>query len=156
VKAAHAVGVPVVVGGRAFGTSGVRAGQIGADAWVPSPRDLPNTIEGLTPDIDGAEAQASDPTEALTALMAQRSSILAEVESRLSPSGWSEPMKSGLSLLVGAVEGALLLSDRALVQEHLVWQSEAFESHGQGDLDALRTTLADVLAPWPDAAAILG
>lgn len=35
INAAHAMGVPVIVGGRAFGDDGRRAATLGADAWAP-------------------------------------------------------------------------------------------------------------------------
>lgn len=59
VQAAHAAGVPVLAGGRAFGSDGRRAHAIGADAWTDDPAELATA----TPELAGRPAEI--PTEVL-------------------------------------------------------------------------------------------
>lgn len=59
VAASHAAGVPVIAGGRAFGTDRSRADRIGADEWVDDPRRIPGLLEEWSPDIAAAENGAN-------------------------------------------------------------------------------------------------
>ncbi len=48
IAAAHAAGVPVIAGGRAFGLTFRRAQAVGADAWAADTPDLSGPVPGLT------------------------------------------------------------------------------------------------------------
>ncbi len=47
IAAAHAEGVPVVVGGAAWGRDDARARRLGADAWLADPAELGDVVRGL-------------------------------------------------------------------------------------------------------------
>jgi hypothetical protein len=47
VALAHELGLPVVAGGRGFGTDGRRAAALGADAWVSSAGEIAGRLPGL-------------------------------------------------------------------------------------------------------------
>jgi hypothetical protein len=63
IAAAHAAGVPVVAGGRAFGRDGLRARALGADAWSSTARGLAALVPTLT--LSGAAVDV--PHEAVVA-----------------------------------------------------------------------------------------
>jgi methanogenic corrinoid protein MtbC1 len=48
IAAAHAAGVPVIAGGRAFGSTSRRAQALGADAWAANAPHLSGPVPGLT------------------------------------------------------------------------------------------------------------
>jgi hypothetical protein len=153
IGAAHAAGVPVLVGGRAFGGSGEWAYLVGADAWAESPRQVPEILESWEPDPTDAEASAIDLTPDLLDLRRRRSSILAAAEDALAGEP-SDRLWAELALLLGAVESSLLVEDDRLITEMLEWQERTLRAHGfeAALADALETALADVS---PRAAAAL-
>lgn len=157
VKAAHSAGVPVIVGGRAFGGSSRRALEIGADAWAETPRDLPRLLESWAPEIATAEEAGKEPSEELKALLDNRTSILANAQSHLTDIGVesAERLRVELDVLLGAVEGAMLLEDGTVVEETVAWQAETLGSHGIQSFDALRQALRSAVASWPTAGSLL-
>jgi methanogenic corrinoid protein MtbC1 len=58
VAAAHHVGVPVLVGGRAFAANAERAARIGADGLATRLRELPDLLQSWTPDPATSESAA--------------------------------------------------------------------------------------------------
>ncbi|MDJ0960797.1 MAG: cobalamin-dependent protein [Acidimicrobiia bacterium] len=64
IAAAHRAGVPVVAGGRGFGSDDRRARRLGADAWLSNPRLLDGLLGRWEPKIEEAEAAAADLDEA--------------------------------------------------------------------------------------------
>jgi methanogenic corrinoid protein MtbC1 len=149
VRESHAVGVPVLVGGRGFGADGVWAAPVGADAWVPSGRDAARALGEWHPDFAAAEATACDPEGPLQSVIEQRSAILAAAQERLmSLSG--EPagarLRSELAMALDAVAAAMLVNDRGLLDEFLAWQGETLAAHGF-DRTGLTHSLSAALVP---------
>jgi methanogenic corrinoid protein MtbC1 len=155
VRESHAVGVPVLVGGRGFGADGVWAAPVGADSWAPSGRAVARALGEWNPDFAAAEASACDPEGPLHSVIGQRSAILAAAEERLmSLSG--EPagarLRSELAMALDAVAAAMLVDDRSLLDEFLAWQRETLTAHGF-DRTGLTLSLSGALAPVaPDVA----
>lgn len=133
IRESHDAGVPVLVGGRAFGPEGAWAGELGADAWVPDPRQVPETLETWQPDPSRAEAEARNPSSDLLDLVSRRAAIIGraqeEFENRVD--GQRDPrLAETLSLLLGAVEASLLVGQATVAAEHLKWQSATLSAHG--------------------------
>ncbi|MEQ3550887.1 cobalamin-dependent protein [Pseudonocardia nematodicida] len=60
ISACQAAGVPVIVGGPAFGTDGRYARLLGADAWAPDARTAAETLRGGLPAPANPHAQPMD------------------------------------------------------------------------------------------------
>jgi methanogenic corrinoid protein MtbC1 len=133
IRACHDVGVPVIVGGRAFGEGGPWAPILGADAWVASPRDVAPLLESWDPDPARAENQARNPSPDLQVFSRSRPIVLARSYSELVqavPNGNASRMLSELNVLLGALEGAMLVGEPAALVDTLRWQRETFDAHG--------------------------
>lgn len=120
VEAAHAVGVPVVAGGRAFGTTPHRALAVGADAWSLDPADL----------VAGPPPLRGDRVEVLPEVLlldAPGPHLLDEAERRLAvvapavvPPG--DPSRASvLADLLRHTAAAVLTGDPTVLQEGLDW-----------------------------------
>lgn len=133
IRAAHQAKVPVVVGGKAFGTDGRWAAAVGADAWVSSLKEVADVVDewvGRGAEVNLEEAPPL-PTE-LTDLLAVRAALLAEAEDELA--GTSDGpvpsrLRSELALLLSSVEAALLTGDDQVVVEMIEWQESALSAH---------------------------
>ncbi len=140
IKASHETGVPVIVGGRAFGEGGRWAPTVGADAWVGSPREVAAVLESWDPNPVGSEAGARDSLEELTALRQSRPLIVAEAYSdvaRAFSEAGAGRLLSEVGLLVGSLEGAVLVGDPEALVETLLWQRETLVAHGISAQEAL-------------------
>lgn len=150
IAAAHEVGVPVVVGGKAFGPDGSWSGAVGADAYVGSLREVAEVVERWAregaPDIGPGRPLPAG----LEQLLANRSSILAGVESRLGDDGARLEGEAGL--LLSSIETALLTGDDSAIGDMLAWQDEMLRAHGL-DAAVVADALAEMLAGVSDEAA---
>jgi MerR family transcriptional regulator, light-induced transcriptional regulator len=133
IRASHSAGVPVIVGGAAFGATGDRAAVLGADAWVNTGREIPQTLASWDPDPGVAEAGAAEPSADLLSLMSRRASVTAAAQQALpaARSGDGDPRLNGeITLLLGAVEAALLVGDDRVLVDMLRWQEDTLTAHG--------------------------
>lgn len=133
VRAGHEAGVPVIVGGRAFGEGGRWAPVVGADAWVGSPRDVVAVLESWDPNPAASEARARDSLEELSTLRQRRPLIVAQAHAevvRAFPGAGAGRLLSEVGLLVGSLEGAVLVGDPEALVETLLWQRETLVAHG--------------------------
>lgn len=137
VAAAHDANVPVLVGGKAFGNEGQWSGAVGADAWVPSLRDVAGLVESWVNEGSPLITPVGALPPALERLVASRSAILARAGAALDASR----LEDEAALLLGAIEGALLTGDGRMVVDMLDWQEKYLSAHG---LDA--SVVADALA----------
>ncbi|HET7847323.1 MAG TPA: cobalamin-dependent protein [Acidimicrobiia bacterium] len=148
VKASHAVGVPVLVGGRAFGENGIWAAGVGADAWVASPREVAALLETWSPDPVAAEAGAKNPGELLERVIDQHNAVLAEAERRLAESlgqAVSARLRSELAIALEAAEASILVEDPTLLTHFLEWQRQTLVAHGFADHNGALESLAGAL-----------
>ncbi|MFP3915342.1 MAG: B12-binding domain-containing protein [Actinomycetota bacterium] len=158
IRAAHAVGVPVVAGGSGFGEGGRWAAALGADAWAPTPREVAGILSSWDPDPREAEAAAADPSPRLRELLERHTSVLASACRRLEPfptPSQSRRLTDELSLLLGAVEASLLVGDDRVISDMARWQRATLAAHGydshRGMVDALEAALGET-APEAEAA----
>ena len=146
IEAAHSVGIPVVVGGKAFGPNGVWADVVGADVCVSSLSEVAPALEHLP--APGKAGRALP--ETLVDLVAVRAAVVAEAEAELAgrtSAGLAPRLRDENRLLESAVESALLVDDEQVVVDMLDWQLSSLQAHGY---DA--TAVADSLQAALDAA----
>ena len=128
IAAAHEVGVPVMVGGAAFGTTPARALAVGADAWATSIEEAHRTANGWS---GGAPplARPKDDREQL-ALAADRQVLveaaMADLAVHFPDMGAYSPWqvtkaREDLEYIVRFVEAALLTGDDTVVVEFVGW-----------------------------------
>jgi methanogenic corrinoid protein MtbC1 len=159
VRAAHAVGVPVVVGGRAFGEEGEWAAAVGADKWVADPRQVPDVLDTWQPDPGTAEAGAVDPSPELVALMEARPAVIAGAVEAFTTEATAGPGARALTetaLLLGAVEASMLVDDDRVIEDMLVWQEATAPVHdydASAIATALRSALTEISLPAATALA---
>jgi len=138
VRIAHDVGVPVMVGGRAFDRDGVRAGMLGADAYVEFAWDAEPTLRQwadarpvlATPRIDPAHEAAQGRLAARTAHLADKLHIRL---SAFAPSGAAAmPMPDRDDVVTGLhqLQAAVLLDDPALFDDFVAWLADLLDRRG--------------------------
>ena len=154
IAAAHAVEVPVVVGGNAFGTDGRWADATGADAWVSSPRELPTMIDQWADSGVTGLGEANELSSGLADLISHRSEIVARTENVLTRDGGTPAAttyRDAANVLLGAVEASLLVGDEEPALDMIRWLRSAAPARGI-DGDGVVTVLIEVLdVPWPEA-----
>lgn len=148
VAAAHAVDVPVLVGGRAFGAGPRRAYAIGADAWAS------DVAGALSTRVMRAGRQCDIPLEALLldsvddgTLGLARERVLAELP-HLSTTGEPQAcLLEDLRWMARFTGAAVLTSDAVIVDDLLAWLCRLRD--GQFAAEVIATCarlLADTLA----------
>lgn len=157
ITAAKEAGVPVVVGGRAFGTDDSRARQLGADAWSASLAGVLPEVEALVQRGSSSSSVPSPPQ--LQALLSEEIEVIAAAHHRLRENvdattadrRWLDE----IAILLGALQGTMLTGDDDVLAETLRWQRAVMARHGYlPDLvsESLREALTD---RFPEAASIL-
>lgn len=157
IRAGHAAGVPVIVGGRGLGTTGAWAAMVGADAWAGEPRDVPGILDSWSPDIEASEAGALDPTPELSELVGLRSAVLAAAQDVLRERSISVDarIRDELSILQGSVEASLLIVDDTPTVEALAWQRSTLAAHRVDQGDAIASALKTALSTISPSAAVV-
>lgn len=158
IRECHDAGVPVLVGGGAFGPDGVWASALGADAWVPEPRQVPETLDTWQPDPSRAEAEARNPSADLLELVSRRAAIIGRAQEQFEDKvgGQRDPRAAEtLFLLLGAIEASLLVEDATVAANHLHWQEVTLEAHGWDVSDALVDSMVQALKEESGSAAAL-
>lgn len=123
IAAAHAQGVPVLAGGRAFGRTSQRAFAVGADAWSDDPAALlaaPPALAGRTCDISPEVLFLDAVDSGVLALAHQRltSTFPSLLQRR---TGSSADAVEDLRSLARATAAGVLTADATIVDELLVW-----------------------------------
>lgn len=145
VAAAHEVGVPVLVGGKGLGSDGQWSEAVGADAYVGSLRDVAGIVSTWVRDGRPQIKRVGELSPGLERLMAARSAILAGAQQSLD----APRLRDEVSLLLGAIESALLTGDDQVAVDMLGWQEMTLAAHGL-DGSAVVEALASPLAELSD------
>lgn len=148
IASAHEAGVPVVVGGKAFGPNGRWATSIGADAWVPSPRDLVDIIDDWAGTAAVQLSHTPPVPEDVSRLAADRLKIIARAEATLRQNPGLLPRSSvrdDLNILQGAVEASLLVGDEEILVEAIQWLRSRSAVSGNDDA-AVTSALLEALS----------
>ena len=149
VRGAHEAGIPVVVGGRAFGADASRAKAIGADEWIGDPKML-DLIGESAWDIAAAESQAL-PADEATALA---ESVPALVEAAIASAPLEVSVTSAredLLLLGQTLAAAVLVDDVTILEELIEWHR--LRNRTQTNVIATDDMVARLAAQLPAEAA---
>ncbi|MFF3307767.1 B12-binding domain-containing protein [Streptomyces sp. NPDC002952] len=168
VTACQAAGVPVMVGGAAFGPDGRYARAVGADAWAPDARDAAAALErGLArPD----PLALHQPVDALPHLADQEYTMvvrtrrqlvrqtLTQLEDRFSPMrGYTDQQREhtaeDLAHIVDYLATALYVADPRLFTTFIVWTADILAARHVPvrSLDPALDLLAGQLKDFPRA-----
>jgi methanogenic corrinoid protein MtbC1 len=123
IDAAHAAGVPVIAGGRAFGRTPRRAEAIGADAWAADPSDL----LGPVPELTGTASEV--PLEALLLDAVSDSMVALAYDRMIGAFPWLEAMtpfqhartREDLRWMARFTAATALTADVTILDEFLSW-----------------------------------
>jgi methanogenic corrinoid protein MtbC1 len=153
IAAAHEVGVPVLVGGRAFGDDSGRAERIGADGHVARLRDLPEVLQSWTPDPSAAERVAVSVTASLTQVLDLRLDVARAalgdlIDETVAPGVQRRRLIDDVVDLVMTLVVAHHLDDPALAADQAGWLARHLEVR-----TARSVTAPDLLARLGDATA---
>lgn len=127
IAAAHQAGVPVVVGGKAFGHDGRWARVVGADAHAAGLADAAAVIERWVEDGAPELTEPEEVPAALTDLMSERARIIAKAEAALAT---DSRFRQQVSVLLGALEGAILSGDADVLGDTISWQRQLLAARG--------------------------
>ncbi|MBD8868948.1 cobalamin B12-binding domain-containing protein [Nocardioides donggukensis] len=166
VEAVRGTGTPVVVGGRAFDTGGIRARRLGATAYaadLTQARDvvatLPHHVAPAPPlrHPGAAEAQSlhAAAAEVTRSLLSGPGSGLDATAA--SPDDWRVVFATYVPHVVGCVVGGLLTEDASVLADARSWLTDVLVLRG-GSADAVDTLwagLADQLRDHPEALRLL-
>jgi methanogenic corrinoid protein MtbC1 len=137
--AAHDLGVPVLAGGRALGTSPSRALLLGADGWAPDVDDAMSILEGwrstefrpdsapiqLDPIALALDANAERLADAAFDDLVQRFPPMADYDQRS-----LDRTREDLAFIVRFVAAAQLVDDESVLTTFLDWLDVLLESRG--------------------------
>ncbi|WP_285504427.1 cobalamin-dependent protein [Actinokineospora sp. NBRC 105648] len=142
IEASTAAGIPVVVGGSAFGRDGLRARALGATAWAPSAREASGIVAGLptvvpsVPPLSGAAPAEQAAMELahhrLVGELREHWSLAAQiVTTAQSPLDSVQVIaRDVVNQAVHAVWAALLTGDPRTLTETSAWVEELLRARG--------------------------
>ncbi len=138
VSASHAAGVPVLVGGAAFGTAAGRATAIGADGWASSAGGAATILAGWVSGSPVLAAPAADEAPAL-ALAAERPALVERAMSALATcypplahyTAWQlARTREDFDHIVRFVEASILAKDDTVVTDFAAWLASVLAARG--------------------------
>ena len=159
IEVAHAYGVPVIVGGAAFGRDDMLALRLGAAAWASTAGDVVRMVDTWL-----TRAAPLPPGRALTEEYLMFEAGLPEIRARAVESlrraatvvdsgddgpGGLAATQERLELLLRHLGAALLVDDGRLFLDFLSWRAEYYENRDIG-MDRLANTLVSVGAALPN------
>jgi methanogenic corrinoid protein MtbC1 len=168
VQAAQSAGVPVLVGGRAFGPDDLRARRLGADGWTPHAAAAADLLAGWRqqpPEVGERPAGMRDaePLELEAARAELVEAAMSELFLRFPPlAGYSETQlartREDLGYILQFLEAALLADDpRLFLEEFLPWLTRVLTSRGlpAGVVAVGLEALGAVVDPFPRSRELL-
>ncbi|MEY8016281.1 cobalamin B12-binding domain-containing protein [Mycobacterium servetii] len=162
IEAATSAGVPVVVGGAAFGDDGLRATALGATAWAADARsaveavdNLPLSVPPVAP-LPGAPAQEQAALELnhqrLVDGLRRGWAITSDRRHAGSSAALRAVARDALPQTLHAVSAALLTGDPRPVSQTAAWLADLLAHRGVQSVPAvadLTGALADTLRDYP-------
>ena len=166
VEAAHAAGVPALAAGRAFGSDGLRAQRLGADAWVPSTEAAVHVLQGWARTAPEAAAPAL-PRDAEWERLAEDSTPFGDVALRallarrpglesFSPA-LVQRLRKDVQYALRYAAAAQLVGDAGVLVEHARWLADVLDARTvpRAVVGELFTHLGDALSTrYPACAAL--
>lgn len=140
VAAAHRAGVPVVVGGRAFGDDDQIATRIGADAHVARLPHLLEVLASWDPDPVASEGIALQVPAEVDALVGERASVAASLRAAVAQAPIADPVSSKVleqsaEELVDTLAASRYLDDARVLAAHARWVSGLAGRRGGSSVD---------------------
>jgi methanogenic corrinoid protein MtbC1 len=165
IAAAHAEGIPVIVGGAAWGAGQHRARRLGADVRVDEASDLPAAVDALPGTLAPNEAPQV-PIEALLLDAVPPELLQATIQRHCATSAWMRDMSpfqreqtlEDLRWIARHAAAAVACDDPSIVREVLTWLVELLTPRGvpvDVVLDSVRYLADSVESDAPIAAALL-
>ena len=131
INAAHNAGVPVLVGGHAFGADDSRPTRLGADAWAARLRDVATLLHGWQPDLAAAHGAAHEPPGELETLLGERPAIVAATSTRLGGSAAQSALHhADVELAFDHLTASLTVGEPAPLQEFAAWMAATQSARG--------------------------
>lgn len=158
VETVRAAGVPVVVGGTAFDTAGLRAERIGATAYASSPAALSAALTALPGSVTAAPDLRSAAAREAYAVATDMEALIARVQTRLTTRFGEQAhvISDQVPHLIGALAAALLSGDDTLVAEARAWLIDVARARGADAVIAsMWEELGTQLTEYPRASALL-
>lgn len=161
IEACHEAGVPVVVGGGAFGGM-PRAAAIGADRWCPDVDELHDTLTAWAADPPALATPAVEAPAPLPAAERRRALdvALVTVLDRIPPLAEAavhhqDRVRDDLDALLRTAEAAAHADDPGIFRDQVAWQGSV--SHARGEPDGLVDVLVQALrGALPEGSALAG
>jgi MerR family transcriptional regulator, light-induced transcriptional regulator len=168
IEAVRATGTPVIVGGAAFDAKGRRAAVLGATAFASCGADAVEAVDRLPTAVPPAPPLTHPGASEGLAVQADREEITALLRARVLARqpfaggldqvvGWQQTLLDHLPHLVGALAGALVTDDRAVLDDAVTWLDDVMRHRGapEGTTVAVVNQLLTVLGEYPAAARLL-
>jgi hypothetical protein len=164
---AHLQGIPVIVGGRAFGTDGGRAKRLGADSWATTAAEAAPVVHQWRLSRPPVDRQPSSPDSRVTQMMEQATEIahaaLSGLVARFPPMAkyGDEQLtrtREDLEFNVQFLAAAMLVADDRIFIDFLEWLQSLLVNRGvpgaalPAGLEALRPGVHDV---YPEGVRLL-
>ncbi len=123
VRAAHEAGVPVIAGGRAFGSTSRRARAIGADAWAADAAELVGAapVLGQRDTVIPSEAVLLDAVDDVTVSMAYDRLVGAFPRLQTMTAFQQARTREDLRWMARFTGAAVLTDDATVLDEFLMW-----------------------------------
>ncbi|MGD9703372.1 MAG: cobalamin-dependent protein [Acidimicrobiia bacterium] len=139
VDAAHSLGLPVIVGGRAFGTNARRAERLGADAWALTAGEAAAVLRGWRSEPPSVTREPT-PLDPVALHLATQSgdigrSALDGLATRFPPTAEYDERRlartqEDLVFIVQFLAAAMLVSDELIFAEFLEWLEDLLVGRG--------------------------
>lgn len=162
IEAGTSAGVPVVVGGAAFGADGLRAAALGATAWAADARSAVEAVGNLPLSVPPAAPLPEAPAQEQAALelnhqrlvdrLRQGWGITSDRRAAGSSAALRTVARDALPQTLHAVSAALLTGDPRPVPETAAWLGDLLRHRGAEPgpaLDDLTGMLTDTLRDYP-------
>lgn len=170
VEAVRGTGTPVVLGGRALDSRGVRAQRLGATAYAPTPEDalalLPSLPVHVPPAgplrhagaVEARSIEAESDSISRDVVLATAARLGGEPEDTTTSSeDWRLVLSAFAPHLVDCVAGALLTEDSTVYSETRAWLNQVLTGRGAAPeaVTVLEAALAQRLHDHPEAVRLL-
>lgn len=134
IAASHRARVPVLAGGRGFGTEGQWATALGADAWAGRLEEAADILETWNPDPGRSESLARQPDNEVGRLIDEWPAIVGAARSQMTGAAVlahkNVRLLAEIGLALDSVIASMLVDDSDLTREMLVWQRNTLPKHG--------------------------
>lgn len=162
IEASTEAGIPVVVGGPAFGTDSRRADALGATLWAPDARELVAALPGLPTVVPAAPALPAEPAAEQAAIDFGHRELAEQLRQRWPNQRWpsvvfeerpglAEVAEDVINQALQAVCATLITGDPRVLPETASWVSGLLAARGapSGEVGALGEELAGTLHDYP-------